>query len=342
VFLIHPEALLEGELNHLKHFARLRSGNTTANPIVIVTSLEPKHFLLESCHPEKFTLTVDRDYIRECCDLAVEARGQHTFADFYAVWSCEPGTGKTRLINEYMDGHNPGKRRVHYYLDKTMDELPVDLAYPVVHMELSPDLFGNEFRLFDQLFQLAIYGYYIRSDSKIVSLSKCLHGNISPAIMFEVPPLKDFKTLADNPEDFPIACRIRGKDSSSQVSALASPVDFNHFINPSSVSFDEQSRIPSRLSAYLGHIFIADACPSTMPALIDKSAQLFFGLTGSVSPRTENNWRLTHYAHSYLESMDAFLPAFRDTPDEFFVRLALILLRGMFQVLPNLHRAKPS
>jgi hypothetical protein len=88
--------------------------------------------LPEFCHPEKFTVRVDRRYIRECCDLAVDARGQRTFADFYVVWSREPGSGKTRLINEYMDRWNAGKGRVHYYLDKTMDELPVDLAYPVV------------------------------------------------------------------------------------------------------------------------------------------------------------------------------------------------------------------
>jgi hypothetical protein len=82
VFLIHPEALLESELNHLTHFTQLRSGDRTGIPIVIVTSLEPKHLLPEFDRHVSVTLNVDRHYIKECCELAVRARNHHIFADF--------------------------------------------------------------------------------------------------------------------------------------------------------------------------------------------------------------------------------------------------------------------
>jgi hypothetical protein len=74
-----------------------------------------------------------------------------------------------------MDKYNGKDGRIHHCSDKTMTEIPLDLSHPIVHIEFSRDLFGDEFHLFDQLYQLTSYDYSLRSDSIIVSLSKALH-----------------------------------------------------------------------------------------------------------------------------------------------------------------------
>jgi hypothetical protein len=266
-------------------------------------------------------MELDRLCLRECLHVATAVRAGNTQADFRVYWSSEPGTGKSHAINQLMTKHNPPPRRVHHYLDTTIDELPADFAHPVVHVEFSPDLFGNEFRLFDQLFLLTSYGYYLRSDSTVVSLSEVLNlpedpaDGFVPAILFEVPSLAyegasdrrvAYLDFAAQPEDFPIPLEpspttLTGRSvirSSDRADCYVRP--FTSRDSPGdllSAAFPPDR--PPHLLRYLTELF-AEPVPATFSELIHRSSSVFFGnqapFDDSHSNGREYGWRRLRHA----------------------------------------------
>jgi len=215
----------------LKQFISLLStAGSLANPrVFIVTSLPTDVFLSNKFVSSNFNcsfpingssernalthdkvLEVNHGLVQKCVKAITYARSCQAISVGIIVFTSEEvGVGKAKRISDIMKVHNNNKLpALHYYLDTTKDEIPYDFSRKFIHVELSPDLFSNDLRIFDQLFQVTSFSYYLRKDGTMVSFLSPTKDNLGPVLLIEVPVLVEAKREKDQEieiEDFPVA-----------------------------------------------------------------------------------------------------------------------------------------
>jgi hypothetical protein len=203
LFIVHPENLYEEEMFLLKEFVVSRFSdihNKSLPLVVVITSLE--------CLYEGFSgdivYSISDDDICHFCDFTGTNRKQvigAVLSEFYLSYSNTAGAGKSKQIQDYIKRRGGDSSATRIFCDLTMASLPDFEEFDHFHLDLSPELFDNEFRFFDELWTLSIFGSFIKPDGSTVALSE------RKTIYFEVPTLTR-NQLPDQKlrrEDFPIA-----------------------------------------------------------------------------------------------------------------------------------------
>jgi hypothetical protein len=228
-FIIHPECLCMKDSKLLKNFIQLRRLRTQPRAhkfprIFVISSLSASFFGIPTpddpkpepvefkWNDQKFypvqandTLTLEPALIREFAYITAQVRtATSIYVEVSVFRSDYAGAGKTRNIMDLMKKYN-SQKVTSYYLDLTTDEIPHKFESPLVHFQLSPDLFGNDFRIWDQLFLVTLFGFYLKKDSNFVDFLTPFtvsDRRFTYLLLMEVPVVKEGSLM--NLEDFPI------------------------------------------------------------------------------------------------------------------------------------------
>jgi hypothetical protein len=165
-----------------------------------------------------------------------------------------------------------------YYLDLTTEEIPLDFKGPLVHFQLSPDLFGNDFRIWDQLFLVLLFGFYLKKDGNFVDFLTPFRdprGTFTYLLLMEVPVLK--QEFLTNPEDFPLGLSSPEVTNRVPLYPFALSQGYRPFITvPEKKQNLSVFKIEDKLEVWLNKLFGEDP-PQTYKSLVLVLGRVFFG-----------------------------------------------------------------
>jgi hypothetical protein len=216
-------------------------------------------------------------------------------------------------------------------LDTTADEIPHDFSAGIVHINLSPELFGNHFQIWDQLFLGITFGFYRKKDGSIVSFLDGVPdraGDVhSRVLLMEVPVLED--TPLTRAEDFPIALHPNIPSAHPVFMPKDDAGAWSRFIKvePRVDIFE----IDEGTQALVDELFTVRV--RTYAALIVHLAHAFF--PNVPEDFAISDLRLLVNTQRYFTSLVKLIPGGdRVSTTRFFV----LLCRNLFEVLPALFR----
>lgn len=250
--IVHPENLMENELEVLKMLIRTRR-HQKIEPKTKDTQLFPRILILTSL-PKQFFNTENTDSVKDMPDFKeFPEMSLEGFCRFNEAWrkfdnvrhdivlvsSDLPGAGKSYFINQAIKAIHPDcsitfSEESKEYFDITTTEIPASLKNKeIVHLTVSPELFNNEFRLMDKFYLLMQYGYYSLPNGDIISYFG-KNEKTKPIFFIEIPNL-DSDNQFEHFYDFPVAPyfdsgKVRVHDELESISFL--PKIAHLMINP--------------------------------------------------------------------------------------------------------------
>lgn len=305
VFFVHPENLDKDEQNLLSDLCVTRMAEETGSQkrpqIIVITSCAS---FLPKGLPEDRTLEINERDIRVFCDFTAQwiyeqaGKKGRQWMNVYA--SKHSGNGKSHQIMEAAKSIRPPKEMTRLFVDLTTTELPMFEANSVYHLDLSPELFDNEFGFFDAMWMGTIFGGVLLSDGSISNPRLC------ERIFFEIPALADKQYPIKegfHRHDFPIA--------------LAEDRDFVFIRDKTHIRLDTNETWETCLSVFKER-------PRSYDDLLSKAGKLFFG---DDFPEAFLTTRIVVKAKSFLERT---VQAISRYASDDVKRMFLLLLRTVF------------
>ena len=188
VFFVHPENLDKDEQAMLIDLCetRMHQSEVKGPRLVIVTSYAN---FLPSGLPLDRTLFISDDDISVYCDITgrwfMKRLGKNNQDWMTAYASRRSGTGKTTRIKQECTRYGTTENTRRIFCDLTTKDLPRFEGNTTYHLELSPELFDNEFEFFDDMWMGCLFGGVVLENGDLACPGLCNR------ILFELPVLTE-------------------------------------------------------------------------------------------------------------------------------------------------------